>query len=142
MTITILADQDAADAPTARVEGEALWVGVPGLEAATGWALKPEGLCRGEVCVPLAADARASLVRDGEGGGEVDAAGLWRRLRKPVVASERGDVWVLGEAADERAAALEGLEAPDCALPDIDGRTVRLSDYRGQKVLLTTWSSW
>ena len=138
MTITILSDQGTADAPTARAEGEALWVGAAGLEAATGWELKPEGLCRGDVCVPLPPEARAALV----GNGEIDAAGLWRRLRKPVVASERADVWVLGEAADERAAALEGLEAPDFALPDIDGRTHRLSDYRGQKVMLTTWSSW
>ena len=142
MTITILSDQGTADAPTARADGEALWIGVPVLEAATGWALKPEGLCRGEVCVPLPPDARAALVRDGEGGGEIDAAGLWRRLQKPILTSDPGDVWVLGEAADARAAALEGLEAPDFALPDVDGRTHRLSDYRGQKVLLTTWSSW
>ena len=138
MTITILSDHGTVAAPTARAEGEALWVGVSGLEAAIGWELKPEGLCRGEVCMPLPADARAALVRE----AEVDAAGLWRRMRKPVVANEAGDVWVLGEAADERAAALEGLEAPDFALPDVDGRALRLSDYRGQKVFLTTWSSW
>jgi peroxiredoxin len=49
---------------------------------------------------------------------------------------------VLGIGAEARNAALGGVEAPDFALPDLAGRTHRLSDYRGQKVFLTTWASW
>ncbi|MCZ6597977.1 MAG: redoxin domain-containing protein [Planctomycetota bacterium] len=32
--------------------------------------------------------------------------------------------------------------APDFALPDRHGNLVRLSDFRGKKVLLYTWASW
>jgi hypothetical protein len=103
-------------------------------EAITGWTLKPEGMCRDELCVPLRDDAR----RD----GKVDIAAFWHTFGHPVVSDARGDVWVLGTAADSRTAALAGLEAPDFALPGLSGVQHRLSELRGKKVFLTTWASW
>jgi peroxiredoxin len=35
-----------------------------------------------------------------------------------------------------------GAEAPDFTLQTLDGRTVRLSDYRGKAVLLNFWATW
>ena len=32
--------------------------------------------------------------------------------------------------------------APDLALPDLDGHTVRLEDQRGKVVLLFFWATW
>jgi hypothetical protein len=32
--------------------------------------------------------------------------------------------------------------APELALPDLDGRTVRLADQRGKVVLLFFWATW
>jgi len=37
---------------------------------------------------------------------------------------------------------LRGGEAPDFELMGRDGELVRLSDFRGKKVLLLTWASW
>jgi len=36
-----------------------------------------------------------------------------------------------------------GEPAPDFALPSLDGqRTIRLSDFRGRRLLIFTWASW
>jgi hypothetical protein len=111
-----------------------LWMKAADAEKVTGWALKPEGMCRDDLCVPLPPGAVS--------GGEVDVAAFWRRLGGPAVANKDGDVWALGTPADERNAQLQGLEAPDFALPDIDGKERRLSELRGKKVFLATWASW
>ena len=103
-------------------------------EKISGWTLKPEGMCRDELCVPLAGNARA--------GGQVDLAAFWALLGNPVVSTATGDAWVLGTAAETRANSLAGLEAPDFTLPDLAGISHTLSGLRGKKVFLTTWASW
>lgn len=37
---------------------------------------------------------------------------------------------------------LEGVEATDFAQPDVDGKLIKLSDYRGKYVLIDFWASW
>ena len=113
---------------------DGLWTSATDAERVTGWALKPEGMCRADVCVPMPAAA--------VGTNEVDLVAFWRKLGGPVVASDSGDVWAMGAPADERNAALAGLEAPDFTLPDLDGVPRTLSELRGKKVFLATWASW
>jgi len=113
---------------------DGLWTSATDAERVTGWTLKPEGMCRADVCVPMPASA--------VGASEVDLAAFWQRLGGPIVASDSRDVWALGALADERNAALEGLEAPDFTLPDLDGVPRTLSKLRGKKVFLATWASW
>ncbi|RSD25019.1 redoxin domain-containing protein [Mesobacillus subterraneus] len=36
----------------------------------------------------------------------------------------------------------EGAEAPDFELNTLDGQTIKLSDYRGKKVILNFWATW
>ena len=123
--------------PTAEHEVAAhdgLWMSPADAEKATGWTLKPEGMCRADACVPLPASALRP--------NEVDVAAFWRKLGGPAISSDDKDVWALGAPAEERNAALEGLEAPDFTLPDLDGRPRKLSELRGKKVFLATWASW
>lgn len=135
--ITILSDRGIA-AVEARADGEDLWVDTGDLERATGWRHKPEGLCQGDVCVPIPASLAAGMLAD----GQVNVAAFWRHLRRPVVHSGDGAHWYLGEGATSRREQLESLQAPDFTLPDVDGKPHSLSDYRGKKVLLATWASW
>jgi AhpC/TSA family protein len=135
--ITLLTDRGIR-AVDARVDGERLWVDGAALEAATGWTVKPQGLCRDEACIPLPPGRQGEFVQ----GGRVDAASVWRHLDQPIVRDDAREIWVLGEGADERAAALASLVAPDFTLPDVSGRPHSLSDYRGKKVFLVSWASW
>jgi hypothetical protein len=141
--ITILNEQRITPLADAVADGEALWLDAPAIESATGWQWKPEGLCRGDVCLPLPPSARGEMVR-AEGGHapRLDLAAMWRHGGQPVVHDAAGRTWVLGTGAAQRRAALESLEAPDFELPDLAGRPHRLSDLRGRKVLLASWASW
>ena len=136
--VTLLHEQSETSATTAQAKGDDLWISPRELEQATGWALKPEGFCHGDVCVPVPAGDRARYV-DGE---RVNAAALWRRIGNPVVHDASGEVWALGSGASDRASSLQSLEAPDFALPDLAGTMHSLSEQRGRKVLLATWASW
>jgi hypothetical protein len=126
--VTVLTELGEAEVG-GRSEGDALWLSGADAERATGWVLKPEGFCFGEICVPLPRGRENEFAK----GGEVNMA---------AVHSAKGDVWMLGEGAADRGAALANLEAPDFTLPDLDGKSHALSETRGKKVFLTTWASW
>jgi hypothetical protein len=100
------------------------------LERATGWTLKPEGLCRGDRCIPF----------PNETGGALPLADVARALGMPLVVEEASGLWALGPAASGKA--LETAVLPDIELPDVDGKPFRLASLRGQKVLLVAWASW
>ena len=98
-------------------------------EAGTGWRLKPEGACRGEVCIPLSQPA----------GDPVDVARVAKDLGMPLIASPEYGLWALGPASIA-ARALASAQAPELRLPDLNGKEFQLSSLRGRKVLLYAWA--
>jgi hypothetical protein len=139
MTVTVFFDEREVDdvAGGAREDGERLWLSPEALAAASGWVLKPEGLCKEDACVPLPRDG--SWLDD---AGRVDVTAFAQRFDRPVVRDEEHSVWAFGESAGARREALSSVEAPDFTLPDLDGRMHSLSDYRGRKVFLLSWGSY
>ena len=134
----VLHEQTETVCASGQAERDELWLSGPDLERATGWAMKPEGLCRGELCVPVPTGRGPEFVR----GDAINATAIWRHMGHPVAHDAAGETWVLGTGASDRASTLRSLEAPDFALPDLAGAIGTLSRHRGRKVLLATWASW
>jgi hypothetical protein len=93
--------------------------------AGTGWDIKPEGACKGEVCVPLPDGFSVTHAAD--------------RLGMALVRDDEMRIWALGpETIGGRA--LATAQAPELVLPDVDGNDFHLSSLRGQKVVLVSWA--
>jgi len=135
VTFTLL-DETRPTTVEATVAADGIRLAPATVRDVLGWELKPQGLCRGERCVPV--PPASALVRD----GGVDLATLAGLLGRPVATDVDERVACLGIAADERSSALRSLEAPDFTLPDVTGHPHTLSGYRGKRVFLVAWASW
>lgn len=100
--------------------------------ARTGWEPKPEGLCRGEVCVPAA----GSITAD----GRLDVRVAADRLGMPLVADEAHGVWALGPSTG--GPGLATAVAADPVLMTRSGDPFQLSSLRGRRVIMVAWASW
>jgi hypothetical protein len=129
-------DDDRVVALDATVRGDSIRIAPDALATGLGWRLEAQGLCRGDVCVPVR-DRAALETPDG-----VDLAALARAFDRPLALDVEEGVAVLGASAIARGARLASLEAPDFVLPDLAGRRHTLRDQRGKKTLLIAWASW
>lgn len=119
----------------AQVEGDRLWLTLSELTEVSGWELKPEGVCKDEICVPVPDARRPALIRD-------EPSGLLFNLKQPVAHDENHAVWYFGPAGWDWKSRLTSRQAPDFALPDLSGRLHTLSELRGKKLFLLFWASW
>jgi hypothetical protein len=134
-TLTLI-DDGRPRTVEAVVLGDAIHLSPAALERTLGWELKPQGLCRGETCVPVR-DRAALVHQDG-----IDLGTLARLLDRPLATEAAEGIAVLGAAASDRAQRLAAMDAPDFTLPDLEGRLHSLRDQRGKKTLLIAWASW
>ena len=114
--------------------GSSLWIRTRDLPRVNGFEVKPQGACRADVCVPI---PKSTLH-----GDWFDLTAFAKKTGEAVVADVDARVWSFGEIQALRGGFLTSREAPDVAVPDRRGHPVKLSDFRGKKVLLVTWASW
>jgi peroxiredoxin len=136
LEVTVVTDRSAP--VTGWRDGDRLLVRAADLPAAAGWERKPEGLCRGDECVPV---RDASVDVDGD-EPLVDLAAVAAQIRRPYAVEPAAGLVVLGRAPFDVEAELAGGEAPDFTLPTLDGEPVSLHDSAGSKRLLVTFASW
>jgi hypothetical protein len=133
---TIVTDDGEISVDAVRANGS-IRLDPAALMRATGWELKPEGLCRAEVCVPVR--DRDSLVID----DAIDLRAFADALRRPLVVDDEADLAVLGVSTIDCAAEREGMRVPaDLSLRDLDGNLHHWSELGRKKKLLFAWASW
>lgn len=112
----------------------ALWVPKADLLRINGFEIKPQGACRADICIPIP----RGMMR----GDTFNLTAFAQRVGQKFIADPSARVWSFGEIPVVQGAYVESRIAPDVTVPDRKGRAVRLSQFRGKKVLLVTWASW
>ena len=119
-----------------------LWVTMDDLKIATRYVVKPQGVCRDELCFPLPKQRKAEFVSKRGAVTWFNLSEFARLIKQPVAFDEKHEIWYFGARSQEINSQLSSLEAPAFSLPDLNGKLHSLSDFRGKKVLLLTWASW
>lgn len=89
--------------------------------------MKPQGACRGDVCVPFPP-------------GPLSPDVVSDRLGMPLVRHDAtlaalGPSTLAGKVVD-------AVEVPDFELLNFDGDAVRLADVRGSRTVVVSWAPW
>ena len=127
---TILSDH--GDVTVAATDG--LCLSPADTESATQWTLKPEGLCRDALCVPL----QPQMLRE----GRIDVAAFWRpsAIRSCRMTKARPGFWAPGpRIAKQRWPAPPHPTSPCPTSPEC---LTACPTCAAKKVFLTTWASW
>ena len=138
---TIVYDDVATEINSAEEEAGHLWITTADLKRATRFEVKPQGVCRDELCFPLPRSRDKEFVRKSSGKTWFNLTAFAQLVSQPVAHDETLSTWYFGLRADQRQG-LASLQAPDFTLPDMDGKPHSLSNFRGKKVFLVTWASW
>lgn len=138
----VVFDGVATEVTAAAEPSKDLWVTMKDLTRATKFVVKPQGVCRDELCFPIPKTRKSQFISKRGAASWFNLSEFARLLKQPVATDEKNGVWYFGARPDDRNSYLQSLEAPNFTLPDMNGRMHSLSDFRGKKVLLVTWASW
>jgi hypothetical protein len=141
-TRVVIYDGVATEVSSAPEAQSDLWITTTDLTRATRFVIKPQGVCRDELCFPLPKNRKAEFTARQGSTTWFNLSEFARLIRQPFVTDQKNGVWYFGARAAEQSTYLTSLEAPNFTLPDLNGKLHSLADFRGKKVLLVTWASW
>jgi len=117
-----------------------LWVSPEDLTRINGFVVKPEGACLGDICIPLSQNSDL-LQKVGEQVW-VCVSAFADLMEQNYIVDEENNIWSFGDMPMTRQAMYDNAQAPDFEILDRQGQVVRMSDFKGKKALIVTWSSW
>ncbi len=141
-SLTVIYDEKPTAVKAMLTETKDVWITMKDLTRATRFVVKPQGVCRDELCFPLPKAQKSNFIKKQGSVQWFNLSEFARLVQQPVAFNEQHTTWYFGARAQAQNAHLESLEAPNFTLPDVQGKKHSLSDFRGKKVLLVTWASW
>ena len=141
-TRTIVYDGIATEVAVTAGAPNDLWITTGDLTRATRFVIKPQGVCRDELCFPLPKNRKAEFVLKKGATTWFNLNEFAKLTNQPVITDQKNGIWFFGSRAAEQNQYLASLSAPNFTLPDLNGKLHSLADFRGKKVLLVTWASW
>jgi hypothetical protein len=100
------------------------------------------GICRDDLCVSFSVGAGPNSLRRVGDREFVPVAFLAKALGGTMVWDAEGDDLLLDLTGRRPDLPVEPGPHLEFTLPDLDGKPVSLSAFRGRKVLLFAWASW
>ena len=137
----IVYDDVATKISHAQLEGATLWISLFDLKRATRFEVKPQGVCRDELCFPVPKARQKEFLRKTPPVAWFNLTAFAKLVEQPMAYDAATSTWYFGLRGDQRQT-ISTLRAPDFTLPDINGKMHSLADFRGKKILLVTWASW
>ncbi len=118
--------------------GDGLLVDPDELPGINGFELKPEGACYQDMCIPLTDGLLVTV----DGKQWFNLTAFADLLGQPYVADADANVWSFAEIPAKRQNMMQDAMAPEFEVTDRKGNVIRMSDLKGKKALIVTWSSW
>jgi len=140
--VTVLSNDQTIKLENALPEGDNLYVSPQDLTKINGFVLKPEGACLDDLCIPIPQGKDSKLLKTSNGQKWFNLTEFSKLLKQSFAADSEKAVWSFGPLPNKIESTFNSAIAPDFALPNLDGKLVHLSDFRGKKVLIVTWASW
>ncbi|HSE97045.1 MAG TPA: redoxin domain-containing (seleno)protein, partial [Blastocatellia bacterium] len=100
----------------ATVEGD-LWVTLADLKRATGYVVKPQGICRDELCFPIPRGRKQAFLNRQGRTTWFNLSEFARLVAQPVAYDAEQATWYFGPRPQEQNAFVDSLNAPDFSLP-------------------------
>ena len=117
---------------------QSLLINPEDLKRINGFELKTEGACYADMCVPLTSKLQVTQA----GQQWFDLTAFADLLEQPYVFDADSNVWSFAEIPAKRDNMMVNGMAPDFEIPDRLGNVIRMTDLKGKKALIVTWSSW
>src|SRR2546423_12419794 len=99
---TVIYDGIATEVSGASESSSDLWIATSDLTRATRFVIKPQGVCRDELCFPLPKNRKAEFISKKGATTWFNLSEFARLIKQPVVTDQKNNVWYFDVRASEQ----------------------------------------